>query len=211
MSAASAPAPDPKKGSGSSRPGAEDTKAPARKGFLVNTRLAAVILVAVVLVLTPIGARSSLRRAVSRVERQFYTGVAPYGAIADYLEDTKNAVRGILSVASNYDAVSREAEALRESRIRLEDASGISESFSANADVAAGFDELRQALGRQTLTDADAESLEYYGQLFDGSQGAIRQAGYNEAVYDFNENVYNTFPASLIGSALGVDPAESFG
>ncbi len=176
---------------------------------------AAGVLAAVVITATPFGAWRSLRRAVRDVERQFFIGVAPYGAAADFLADSEDAALGLITVGANYDALSEKLDALRSSRetfIRVLDSKGVSiaEIEDANADLARSFIGLREALLTMPLSEQEAADAEYYARLFESSQGAVSRCGYNEAVEEFNEDVYSRFPASLVGSLFGVDPPESF-
>lgn len=183
------------------------------RAILADRRFAAGVLASIILVFTPLGARMSLQRAVDRVEEQFYTGVEPYGAVAGYLEDASEAALGLISLGTQYDAVSGQVGGLRADRTLLLDAleSGdISELSHANGLVVQSFDSLKNALLSLELSEQDAGNMDDYVSRFEGAEGAIGHSGYDRAVEDFTENTYDRFPASLIGSALGVEPPEPF-
>lgn len=195
---------------------APDRDGGAEGGFFKSTGFALAVLVAVVLIATPFGAWRSLRGAVRDVERQFYTGVAPYGAVADYLADSENAALGLITLGAKYDALSAQTQALRESRetfmtVLGDKSSSISDIEAANGLLRESFDGLRDALTTAVpLSEQEGEDLDYYSRQFDSSQGAVARSGYNEAVEKFNEGVYSRFPAKVIASVFGVDPPEGF-
>ena len=181
--------------------------------ILWDRRFAAGVLIFVLLVFLPLGARLSLRRAVRHVEDGFFTGVEGRGAVADYLEDAENAALGLITVGANYEAAGDATGELRVDRGLLLDAlkdGDISEIANANALVVKSFNVLREALQALPLSEEDAMDLDYYATQFDGAQGAIPHSGYDQAVREFDDGVYSRFPASLIGSALGVEPPRYF-
>lgn len=182
------------------------------KRLLSDRRFAAAVLLLVVLVFTPLGARVSLKRAVQKVEEQFFTGVDGRGAIADYLSDSANAALGLVTVGAKYDAAG-ETGALRADRSSLLDAMegrDVSAYAGANALVVRSFAALKEKLLSLELSERDAADVDYYASQFEGAQGAVAHAGYNEAAAEFVADTYERFPASLIASALGVDPPRSF-
>ncbi len=183
------------------------------KKLLTDRRFAAAVLAVVVLVFTPLGAGMSLKRAVGRVEEQFFTGVDGRGAVSDLLSDSVDAALGLISVGANYEAAAEETGELRVDRGLLMDAlkgGDISEIQGANALTVRSFNALRDTLLSLPLTEDDAMSVDYYARSFEGAQGAVSHAGYDEAVAEFIAGTYERFPAKLIGSALGVEPPQSF-
>ena len=183
------------------------------KKLLTDRRFAAAVLAVVVLVFTPLGAGMSLRRAVRNVEEQFFTGVDGRGAIADYLSDSANAALGLVTVGAGYDAAAEETGALRAARSALldvMDGRDVSAYAEVNFRLVQSFRALRDVLLAVPLTEEDARSLELYVSAFEGAQGAVNRAGYNEAVEDFTENTLGRFPAGLISGLLGVDPPKKF-
>lgn len=179
------------------------------KKLLSDRRFAAVVLAAVLLVFTPIGARRSLKGAVDRVEARFFTGVDGRGAIADYLEDAQRAALGLIAVGSGYDAAG-ELRADREALLDALEGRDISEIARANALVVSSFAALREKLLTLPLSESDAEDLEYYSGQFEGAEGAVSHSGYSEAAAEFTAGTYARFPAKIIGGLLGVDPPETF-
>ncbi len=182
-------------------------------GIAADRRFAAAVMALVILIFTPIGARMSLRRAVDGVEELFFTGVQGRGAVADFLEDAKDAALGLITVGAKYDAAAGETGELRADRGLLLDAlkdGDIGEIANANALMAESFNALRDKLGTLGLSGEDAEALRSYGESFDGAQGAVAHSNYNEAAAEFIADTYRRFPANIIGSALGVDPPAQF-
>lgn len=183
------------------------------RGILTDRRFAAGVLALVVLVFTPLGARMSLNRAVRDVEEQFFTGIDGRGSISDFLSDSVDAALGLISVGANYEAAGDETGELRVDRGLLQDAlegGDISEIANANALVVKSFNALKDTLLSLPLSDDDAMSVDYYVSSFEGAQGAISHSTYNEAVAEFIADTYGRFPARVIGSALGIDPPQSF-
>lgn len=181
------------------------------KKLLSDRRFAAAVLVLVILVFTPLGARRSLKRAVQNVEAQFFTGVDGRGSVADFLSDSADAALGLITVGAHYEAAEEETYELREDRhilLRSLEAGDIFVIVNANDLLVASFQALRDTLLTLPLTEEDAQSLETYATAFEGAQGAVNHAGYNEAAKAFIADVYERFPASLIASALGVDPPQ---
>lgn len=191
---------------------AEDRAAKAG-GFLRDRRVAAGFLAAVVVVMTPLGARLSLQRAVDNMEKLVYTGVAPSGAIADYLEDASAAALGLLTVGAKYDSAQAEAGELRAGREQLLDAMeerDITGMANANALMVRAFTALKDKLWQLELSEPDVSDAEYYAGQFEGAEGAVGHANYNETVEDFMRTTYTRFPAKLIGAVFGVEAPEVF-
>ncbi len=183
------------------------------KKLLSDRRVAAAVLLLVVLVFTPLGAGRSLKHAVQKVEEQFFTGVDGRGAIADYLSDSANAALGLVTVGAKYGDAAEETGELRADRSFLLDAMegrDVSAYAEANALVVRSFAALKEKLLSLELSERDAADVDYYVSQFEGAQGAVAHAGYNEAVEEFVADTYERFPASLIASALGIDPPRSF-
>lgn len=181
------------------------------KKLLSDRRFAAGILALVVLVFTPLGAGMSLKRAVRKVEEQFFTGVDGRGAVADFLEDANNAALGLITVGAKYDAAAEETGELRVDRSFLLDAMegrDVSAYAGANALMGKSFAALKEKLLSLELSEQDAADVDYYVSQFEGAQGAVSHAGYNEAAAEFIADTYERFPASLIASALGVEPPQ---
>ncbi len=181
--------------------------------LLSDRRVAAAVLALVVLIFTPLGAKMSLQRAAEKVEEQFFTGVDGRGAIADYLSDSANAALGLVTVGAGYDDAAGETGDLRAARSALldvMDGRDVSQYAEANLRLVQSFRALRDVLLAVPLTEEDTRSLELYVSTFEGAQGAVNRAGYNEAVEDFTENTLGEFPAGLLGGLLGVDPPEKF-
>lgn len=194
---------------------APETGGAKQSGFAQNRRLAAAVLAAVVLVFTPLGAWRSLKGAVGRVEDQFYTGVNGRGAVADYIADAENAALGLITTGANYEAAERETQALRDARAALadvleENTPRLSEVRGANESMSGAFAGLKEALLSLELSEQDAANIEYYSAQFEGAEGAVSHAGYNEAAEEFTEKVYNSFPTKLIGGLFNVEPPEIF-
>lgn len=186
---------------------------PEGAALLKNRRFAAGILAAAVILGVPLGSARSLRHAVNRVEKQFFTGVEGRGAIADYLKDAVDAALGLVTVGAKYDAAAEETGALRMDRNWLLDAmegKNVAEYAAANALVVKSFGALKDKLWSLELSEQDAADVEYYANQFEGAQGAVNHAGYNEAVEDFTEKTYDRFPASLFAGLMGVEPPEKF-
>lgn len=181
--------------------------------LFADRRFAAGVMALIILIFTPIGARMSLDRAVDNVEEQFFTGAGGRGAVADFLGDAEDAAMGLVTVGAGYGEAQAETAGLRADRelfLDALDSGDIPQIAAANAALTGSFNALRDKLLALGVTGRDAEDLEYYGQQFDGAQGAVHHAGYNEAAAEFIADTYDRFPANVIGSVLGVDPPELF-
>ena len=181
------------------------------KRLVTDWRAGVAVLTLVVLIFTPYGARASLKRAVQKVEEQFFTGVDGRGAVADYLSDCADAALGLVTVGDKYEAAEEETYELREDRhIMLESLEDKDVFLIVNAIdlLDYSFQMLRDALLALPLTEEDVRSLKLYVKNFDGAMGAIAHAGYDEAAKAFIADVYERFPASFIASALGVEPPQ---
>ena len=186
---------------------------PEGADLLKNRRFAAIVLAAVVILGVPLGSARSLRHAAKQVEAQFFTGVEGRGAIADYLEDASAAALGLVTVGARYDAAQEETGELRFDRSCLLDAmegKRVAGYAAANALVVKSFGALKDKLWSLELSEQDAADVEYYANQFEGAQGAVNHAGYNEAVEEFTQKTYDRFPASLFAGLLGVEPPEKF-
>lgn len=197
--------------------------------ILKSRRTAALILVAVIIVFTPLGAYLSLQRAADKVENMFYDGVYiedeeyTSGAIADYLEDVIKNVRGLVTVGTDVDALSDETEALRSALNALIDAETIVEKYTAYAEVKDTAEAFYSAavsaldptqVSSSELIDTIENSLsnleEYYSNLVD-VEGAIELNRYNDAVAEFETDVLGRFPAGMIANIFSIDLPDSFG
>lgn len=174
------------------------------KKLLNDRRLAAGVLAVAVLVFTPLGAKLSLQRAVNKVQRGL--------AVEEYISDSVNAARNLVTLGSSL-GLDVETDTLRDYMTaceKLGDNASPKALAQANRDLASAFEDLRSAIAGQELSERDAESLELYTNAFTGPQAAIGRESYNEDVDKFMTGTYDKFPASLIGSLLGVEPPEYF-
>ncbi|MGM9522137.1 MAG: hypothetical protein ACI3VB_06625 [Oscillospiraceae bacterium] len=197
--------------------------------ILKSRKTAALILAAVIIVFTPLGARLSLQRAADKVENMFYDGVYieeekyTSGAIADYLEDVIKNTRGLVTVGTDVNALSDETEALRSALNALIDAETIGEKYSANAAVIDSAEKFYNAaksalnpnsVSYSELADTIEKSLsnleEYYSNLV-AVEGSIELNRYNDAVAEFEADVLGRFPAGAIANIFSIDLPDSFG
>jgi hypothetical protein len=184
---------------------------------LKSRKTAAVVLVIVILIATPLGSARSIRKEASKVEDMFYNGVYvkdgnyTSGAISDYLSDASRAAIGLVSVASNYDNLSDETESLRSAREELIDAVDISAMYTANSKMQSAWENLYGLIQSENLSDSEKDSIEDYASLFEGAEGAVKKNGYNDAVSEFNDEILGRVPANVIAGIMGVDGPESFG
>jgi len=175
--------------------------------ILKNTKIAALVLAAVILIMTPVGAVRSLNGIADDVEEMFYTGVGTPSSIDSYLNDRVKKALGLVTVGADIDAVSAETDALRTAREALIEAETIEDKYIANEMVEKAYNDPLVAIYASTddldaLADADA-----YATDLENIQGAISKNGYNAKVDEFYDETLGRFPASLFSGLIsGPEP-----
>lgn len=188
---------------------------------LKNRKTAWIILIAVILIMTPLGMKLSLERAVRKVEDGFEEGVevrsgsTTYVAnsVTKYAGDAVNQARGLVSTANNVSELSREAKRLSDARIHLDDAKSRDDVYAALLEVSEAARALERAGENVTMSASDRKNWDAYSKdLTNALDSAFQQVNnYNSAVDAFCEDVLGKFPASLIARLLSVDAPERLG
>ncbi len=185
---------------------------------LNDRKIALVVLVASVLLMTPVGMNVSLSRAVRKVEAGVSDGVEIENSGSVYtskgldtlLDSVQRHALGLVSTGNT--AAPSEAGALDSARTALMNAKTPGEKYTANAEMCAAVEALSSALDGK-LSESDQEEWSYYLELFELAEGSIslEAANYNSSVSDFTTQVLGRFPANLIADVFSIDPPESFG
>ena len=136
---------------------------------------------------TLFGIYNSANQVTRQIEAMFYDGVylADRGftepGINSHLENSADAVLGIVTVTEYFPELAQKTESLRSARRALLDAGSIAQKGSAALEMRAGFLELMAAADDVGLTAHDWETLAHHSRTFTGAFTAISGSGYNEA------------------------------
>ncbi len=188
---------------------------------LKNRKTAFVILIAVILIMTPLGMKLSLERAVRKVEDGFEKGVKVHSSgtsyvlpsAAEHAEDAVSAAKVLTTVTDDEEALSQQTERLRKARVQLEDAKSRNDTYAALLEVFDAARELSRAKENVTLSATDQDHwVDYYEQLTGALEAAFQEVDkYNASVDEFCDGVLSKFPASLIARLLSVEAPERLG
>ena len=179
--------------------------------ILYNRKLAAIVLVIVILGTILLGGSHSLARARARQAQLFYTGTADDGnSIANDLHKRCEAGHNLITVARRYmEANAAEIASLESAVTALEGAVTPSEAFEANYAVTLAADHLYSVLNNKQLTDTDKKLVSGQFTEMTSRNQTISHDGYNAKAAEFNE-LLKRFPTNLIAAAGGVAPLELF-
>ncbi|MCR5552464.1 MAG: LemA family protein [Oscillospiraceae bacterium] len=179
--------------------------------ILYNKKLAAAILVIVILGTILLCGGRSLANARARQAQLFYTGTSDDGnSIANDLHVRCESGHNLMTVARRYmEANAPELKALETAVAALEGAAGPSEAFEANYAVTLAADHLYSVLNNMQLTDADKKLVSGQFTEMTSRNQTISHDGYNVKAAEFNE-LLKRFPTNIIAAAGGVAPLELF-
>ncbi len=176
--------------------------------------VAILITVLVVILATIYSTNHFLGNACQEVTDSFYEGVETDGyrhaSINSCLESRCSYANGLLTVASNYDELSEEADTVRDARLRLLEADSLHAKYTVNSELQNAVELLSAAMNTVSLSSRDQEMAETYRSQFDGAGDAIASSGYNEAVRAFERETFNVFPARFLALISGVKAPELF-
>ncbi len=187
--------------------------------LLKKREVSIIVFVLAVLIATPLGMKISLQRAADKVRSGFYNGVyledenyTTQGANS-YFEDISHNALGLITVGSNYDAVSAETAAVKVARERLLAAETIEEQSETNESLVSAVDALTDALQNMELSESDCDNFLSYSESFSGAEGALINSArhYNDSVEEFETDVLGRFPAGAIAKIFSVRLPETFG
>ncbi len=179
--------------------------------ILYNKKLAAVILVIVILGMILLGGGRSLARERAREAQLFWNGTSGDGnSIANDLHVRCEAAANLVTVAKRYmDANADEIKAINEARDALEAALTPTEAFEANYALTLAADHLYSVLNNKELSDADKKHVSGQFTELTSRNQTISHDGYNAKAAAFNE-LLGRFPTSIIAAVSGVAPLELF-
>ncbi|MGE4483767.1 MAG: hypothetical protein AB7C97_01505 [Oscillospiraceae bacterium] len=185
--------------------------------FIKKRQNAFAILAAVIVVFTLLGVHLSLNRQVAKLGSMFTDGIYiekdkyTQPGIQTHLDARISASLGLLTVASNYEAVSAETESLLEARHELLDAETVSQKYEANQKLEVAYTALAAGLEAQDLSDTDADNAATYISNLSGAQGAIEKSLYNARVAEYETGVLAVFPVSALRGFVFAESPEYFG
>jgi len=183
--------------------------------FFKNRVVAIVIAIIAVVLSGVLSARSGLLGAIREVEMLYYDGVeAEEGnylrpSIDSQMRLKHNTVGSMLGILAGYDELASVTEDLRDAKdyvyYNLGDYDEYTiESMSwANQELEAVLARLRVEMDRVSFPEREAAMLEQCFEDLTGAQRMIEQAGYNEAVREFNSTEMTKFPADILLESLG--------
>lgn len=186
--------------------------------FVSSRRTALAVLLAVVLIATPLGAVRSLNKIAASVADMFYSGVeiedggSTYTSqsIDELLTEKLKAAMGLITCGANYELLADETQALRDAREALASADTVSAKYAANEALESAWRALYDALeATRTLGDTDywvtgddLENARAYADTLEKVQGSISINRYNDRVAEFCDVTLARFPANLFGSLV---------
>lgn len=184
--------------------------------LLKNSRFAAVICLAVIVLSVVFGSGRSLQKACDRVEQYFYTGVESNGylhkSVASQLKMRMNNANGVLSLTEDYAQTETEnARQIRQDLYSaLEYQSSPSYLFTLNSQLTEAMQRLDKAMAGADMPQSDQKAYEKYYSDFNAAMGVIEDSGYNDAVRDFKTQVLQRFPTNIIYKSSGVQAPGLF-
>ena len=166
-------------------------------GILKKRSFAAIVLVLVILVFTPIGVSMAMSSFADRAENVFYGEKD----INYQLENRyKNAVL-MVSTTNVIPDLAQQTNNLRAAADALYDAQTIKDKNSANIGLQDAVDKLYSAAINSSAFNSDPQRLEdlnYYRNIIDNAQWVINSSEYNTVVDEYYQ-ARSTFPANLFG------------
>lgn len=185
--------------------------------FLQSRKTAVIVLAAVILLMTPLGAVRSLDRAADSVAASFYDGVeitdggSKYTSqsIDELLSEKSKAALGLIAAGANYSTLATETVNLRSAREELLAADTVSEKYAANEALDAAADALYSGRKAVSMSETDLSNMEAYYDTLTIIQGSIEINTYNVKVAEYYGVTAARFPANII--ARYVDGPQYFG
>lgn len=186
---------------------------------LLKKRPIAIILTILIVALTTlISVNRSVSSVSQEIEAQFFSGVYlenegyTQKSINSQLGKRIDAALGLVTIAKQYTAINLETDKLREVRLELIDADGITEMYTANEKLQVDFESLYMALLMQSdLTDDHRTSADNYAATFSGAQNVINDSNYNSIVSMYINKTLAAFPVNLLKNPAFVKYPEYFG
>lgn len=182
--------------------------------FLKKQSTAITITVIVAVLFSFIGCSLSLSRQAGKVEDMFTDGVFleeenyMQPSIQSQLDNSADAVLGLITVCNHYSELQLEAKALAEARQDLLDAKSPNEKYIAYTHYYRTASDLAELLKDGTiitdgeliveLTEDDYEAFKSYASTITGANGVIEKSEYNKKVTEFIRT-RKTFPANIFG------------
>lgn len=174
--------------------------------LLQNRAVAAVIAVLVVVLSTS----WSINRALGEYAGECREAWEEDYGLGEQLKYRGSAATQLLSVLSDYEALSGECDAMRRACDAFYAAQGPAELYQANASITSASQTLWAAAGElRSLAQRDRENGAYYYGLLENAQRVIEDSEYNQEVEEYHE-LLSTFPLRLLRILIRVDTPEYF-
>lgn len=176
---------------------------------LKKRSVAIIIVIIIAVVFTFVGIRISVKRQAEKVEAMFYSGVDGETAVQTSLDNIFKEAKVIYSTAEEYLG-SEIPKPFRIAYNNMYDADTISEKYDCYQKLMAELEVLHPYMEEGVDNSYDKiyyathkENLENIGLMLDGNS-------YNEKVQDYEENILNRFPVSLVKGILDLEAPEYF-
>ena len=180
-----------------------------------NRAVAALIALVVVVLAWGISAQAGLKQAIRDVEMLYYDGVpAESGgylrpSIDSQMRVKYNCVNTILGILAGYEELASVTQDLEDAKnyvysyLNEYDDYTINGMGWANQELESVITRLQVEMERVTFTERESEMLEQCLSDIRGAQTMIQNAGYNEAVREFNSTEMERFPANMLLTVIG--------
>ena len=185
------------------------------KKFFESHWGATLVTLLVIVASTLMNVNMKLGSKCQEVSDAFYNGVYvksdgyTHKSISSQLDMRSSAANGIISIASGYEELEAETQALLVARTELIVANSISEKHAANKATQAAYDDLVAAMALVDTTE-HSNALSTYMSNFTGAQKVIEASGYNEYVRQFTRENLDVFPTNYLVGIAGITPPELF-
>ena len=163
--------------------------------ILKKRSFAAIVLVLVILIFTPIGVSGAMSHFADRAEKVFYGEKD----INYQLENRYKNSSLLISTTNTYPELAQKTDALRAAADALYDAQTIRDKNTANIELQDAVEKLCAAAVNCSAFASDQQKLEdlsYYRNNIDSAQWVINNSEYNSLVDEYY-SARRSFPANL--------------
>lgn len=178
---------------------------------LLDRKVAAAIMVAMMAAATLFGSHRSLAALSKQAEQVFYNGVSGDGlCIENDLTNRAEQAYNLTVVAKRYLSADDSTVAkVLEARDQMDSAATIGGKYQANQALTMATTELYELLLPMELSESDSRYLRSIYADLNSRNDTIRHDPYNQLAAQFNAEL-DGFPAKLLGPLTGIRPLELF-
>lgn len=177
--------------------------------ILKKHSVAIIIVIIIAVVFTFVGISISANRQAKKVENLFYTGIDGETAIQTSLDNIYKEAKVIYSTAEEYLG-GEIPKAFRIAYNNMYEAETISEKYDCYQILIAELEALHPYMEDGIDNSYDKIYYATHKENLENVCLMLENSSYNEKVQDYEDNILNRFPVSLVKGILGLEAPEYF-